>query len=129
MSTEKGKPLTAKNYTKQIWRPNLNIISTWCTIGADVENGKYAMLGARMGCFYTVVEPNNELYKVRDLDSVQEYYNQIAHDNIDTDLLLYGNSLRQQLDIPIAEYSEDDSRFYRFVMPRHINKGVQDREY
>jgi hypothetical protein len=31
--------------------------------------------------------------------------------------------------MPIAEYDEDDSRFYRFVMPQQINKGVQDREY
>jgi len=44
-------------------------------------------------------------------------------------LQLFGNSLRQQLDIPIAEYGEEDSRFYRFVMPPHINRGVQDREY
>jgi hypothetical protein len=42
---------------------------------------------------------------------------------------MYGNSLRQQLDMPIAEYDNDDSRFYRFVTPPHINKGVQDREY
>ena len=42
---------------------------------------------------------------------------------------MFGNSLRQQLDIPIAEYCEDDSKFYRFVMPQHRNKGVQDREY
>ena len=42
---------------------------------------------------------------------------------------MFGNSLRQQIDMPIAEYSEDDSRFYRFVMPQHINRGVQDREH
>jgi hypothetical protein len=42
---------------------------------------------------------------------------------------MFGNSLRQQLDIPIAEMDEDDSRFYRFVMPQHRNKGVQDLEY
>jgi hypothetical protein len=43
--------------------------------------------------------------------------------------MMFGNSLRQQLDMPIAEYDEADSRFYRFVMPQHINRGVQDREY
>ena len=129
MSTEKGKPITAKNYSKQIWKNNLNILSTWCTIGADIENGKYAMLGSRMGCFYTVLEPNNELYKVRDLDSMEVYYNQIAQSDIDDELVMYGNSLRQQLDIPIAEFTEEDSRFYRFIMPIHRNKGVQDREY
>ena len=49
--------------------------------------------------------------------------------NIDHELELFGNSLRQQLEIPIAEYDEEDSRVYRFIMPQHRNKGVQDREY
>ena len=131
MSTEKGKPITAKNYNKTIWRNNLNILSTWCTIGADVDNGKYAMLGARMGCFYTVIEPNNEFFKIRDLTELEKYFAELAveNGNIDEELQLFGNSLRQQLDIPIAEYCEDDSKFYRFVMPQHRNKGVQDREY
>ena len=129
MSTEKGKPMTGKNYNKTIWKNNLNILSTWCTIGADIENGKYAMLGARMGCFYTVLEPNNEFFKIRDLDEMEKYFEEVNLDNIDEELMLFGNSLRQQLDIPIAEYCAEDSRFYRFVMPQHKNKGVQDLEY
>jgi hypothetical protein len=131
MSTEKGKPITAKNYNKSIWKNNLNILSTWCTIGADIDHGKYAMLGARMGCFYTVIEPNNEFFKIRDLTELEKYFAELAVENgdIDTELQLFGNSLRQQLDIPIAEYDVDDSKFYRFIMPQHINKGVQDREY
>jgi hypothetical protein len=129
MSTEKGRPITAKNYNKSIVRNNLNILSTWCTIGADVENGKFAMLGARMGCFYTVLQPDNEFFKIRDLDEMENYFNEVNAENIDEELKLFGNSLRQQLDIPIAEYDEEDSNFYRFIMPQHRNKGVQDREY
>lgn len=129
MSTEKGKPISAKDYSRQVWRSNLNILSTWMTIGADVEHGKYAMLGARMGCFYTVCEPNNDFFKIRDLEDMEKYFEEISIDNIDEDLLMFGNSLRQQIDMPIAEYDEEDSKFYRFVMPPHVNRGVQDREY
>ena len=128
MSTDKGRPIPAEDFQK-VWPNNLRILSTWCTVGADVENGKYAMLGARMGCFNTVIESNNEHFKIRDLDNMELYYKDQSPTDIDTDLLMYGNSLRQQLDMPIAEYDEDESRFYRFVMPPHINKGVQDREY
>ena len=129
MSTDKGKPITAKNYSKSIWKNNLNILSVWCTVGADIENGKFAMLGARMGCFYTVLEPNNEFFKIRDLDEMQKYFEEIDTENIDEELGLFGNSLRQQLDIPIAEFNEQDSRFFKFCMPPHKNRGVQDREY
>ena len=127
MSTEKGKPIPAGNF-KTIWKNNLRILSTWCSVGADVENGKYAMLGARMGCFYTVIE-DNDIFKIRDLDDMQKYFDETTIENIDHELQMFGNSLRQQIDIPIAEFNETDSRFYRFVMPPHINKGVQDREY
>ena len=128
MSTEKGKPIKAKDYSRSICRNNLNILSTWMTIGADIENGKYAMLGARMGCFYTVIE-DDDIFKIRDLDDMQKYFDETTIENIDHELLMFGNSLRQQIDIPIAEFNKTDSRFYRFVMPQHINKGVQDREY
>jgi hypothetical protein len=127
MSTEKGKPIPAKDF-KTIWRNNLNILSTWCSIGADVEYGKYAMLGARMGCFYTVIE-DNDIFKIRDLDDMQKYFDETTIENIDHELKMFGNSLRQQIDIPIADFGVDESRFYRFVMPKQINRGVQDREY
>jgi len=128
MSTEKGKPIPAEDFHK-IWPNNLRILSTWCTIGADVELGKYAMLGARMGCFNTVIQANSNHFHIRDLDNMESYYKDQSPQDIDTDLLMYGNSLRQQLDMSIAEYNEDQSRFYRFVMPQHSNRGVQDREY
>jgi hypothetical protein len=128
MSTNKGKPIPASQF-QQMWPANLRILTTWCTIGTDMENGKWAMLGARMGCYYTVVEPNNEFFKIRDLDEVAKHFTSVRDYALDEELELYGNSIRQRLDIPIAEYSEDDSKFYRFVMPQHINKGVQDREY
>jgi len=128
MSTNKGKPIPAQDFQK-MWPTNLRILSTWCTIGADVELGKYAMLGARMGCFNTVLEAGNDHFKIRDLEDMELYYKDQSPADIDTDLTLYGNSLRQQLDMRIAEYDENESRFYRFVMPQHINRGVQDREY
>ena len=128
MSTNKGKPIPAQDFQK-MWPTNLRILSTWCTIGADVELGKYAMLGARMGCFNTVLEAGNDHFKIRDLEDMELYYKDQSPADIDTDLTLYGNSLRQQLDMRIAEYDENESRFYRFVTPQHINRGVQDREY
>ena len=129
MSTDKGKPILPKDFQK-IWPSNLRTLVTWCTIGADVENGKFAMLGARMGSFYTVVDHKNYDFDVSDLNGMADYFSAtVQPENIDRELEMFGNSLRQQLDMPIAEYDEGESRFYRFVMPEHVNRGVQDREY
>ena len=130
MATEKGKPFNETNFNR-IWPDNLSRLSTWCTIGADVDNGKYAMLGARMGCYDTVLgDHGGDIYKVRDLDHMVEHFKGVVDsDDIDDQLLMFGNSLRQRLDMPIAEMDELQSRFYRFVKPPHINRKVQDREY
>ena len=127
MSTEKGKPLRSHNFNS-IWPENLQRLSTWCTIGADVDLGKYAILGARMGCYDTVLG-DVDIQKVRDLGELTKlYFDHCNEDDMDNDLLVYGESLKQQLDLPIAEMDEAQSRFYRFVKPTHRNRGVQDRE-
>jgi hypothetical protein len=88
------------------------------------------MLGARMGCYQTVLETQARHINISDLDGMREVLlNYLDEDNIDADLQTYGESLKQRLDVPIANYSKEDSRFFKFVMPQHINTGVQDREY
>ena len=127
MSTEKGKPIPAADF-RTIWLENLKILSTWMSVGADVEYGEWAMLGARMGCYYTVLDSRFEFFKIRDL-RMQETYFKSLEGEVTEEMQLWGNSLRQRLDIPVADLTADQSRFHKFVMPPHINKGVQDREY
>ena len=128
MSTDKGKPIPAGDF-KSIWPTNLRILSTWCTVGADVENGKFAILGARMGCYSTTVD-SNEWIQIRDLDKMVDLYeNAVIPEKIDEDLKLYGESIRQRIDLPVAELDEYQSKFLKYVYPPHQNRGVQDREY
>jgi len=98
------------------------------TVGADVENGKYAMLGARIGCYKTVLD-NSDLNTVRDLGALEKVFlDNINDDTLDDDLASYGESLRQRLDIPVAEFNDRDSKFFKFAMTPHVNLGVQQRE-
>ena len=130
MSLDKGRPIDAVNFIKDIWPHNLKVLLTWMNVGADVEHGKFAMFGARMGCYQTVLETQARNINISVLDGMREVLlNYLDEDNIDADLETYGESLKQRLDIPIANYSKEDSRFFKFVMPQHINRGVQDREH
>ena len=52
-----------------------------------------------------------------------------AVEDIDMDLEAYGESIRTRIDIPVADFNEQDSKFFKFCMPQNRNKGVQDREY
>jgi len=129
MSLNQGEHIKPEDFMKTIWGPNLKILSTWMTVGADVDNGKYAMLGARMGCYSTTMD-TNEWLQVRDLDKMYDLYeNAVVHNKVDEDLKLYGESIRQRIDLPVAEMDESQSKFIKFIYPPHKNTGVQDREY
>lgn len=128
MSLDRGKPIPASTFSKRVYPTNLRTLATWMSIGADVPKGKYAMLGARMGCYDTVLGDANIL-DVRDLDTL----NSLAEDScdpetIDEDLLTYGESIRQRLDVPVAEYDSNESKFFKFALATHVNRGVQQRE-
>ena len=73
---------------------------------------------------------SKEKARVSDLEKMSDlYHNAVIEDTIDEDLKLYGESLRRQLDIPVSDLDEYQSKFFKFVMPQKNNKGVQDREY
>jgi hypothetical protein len=128
MSLDKGKPMSPDIFRKRIWSENLRKLCTWMSVGADKEHGQLAMLGARMGCYDTMFG-DHDLLKVRELDQLDKIYVQRTKEiDINEELLMYGESLRQRLDIPVAEYDSNESKFFKYAMPPHKNMGVQTRE-
>ena len=126
MSLDRGRIISPTEFMQKIYPPNLRVLTTWMSVGRDVEFGEWAILGARMGCWFTTVK-GMDLKKVRDIDFIQEiYFNRIT--DVAETMETYGNSLRQRLGIPLADYDEEQSRFFKFCQPQWINRGVQDRE-
>ena len=50
MSLDQGKRVDAGEFKNKIWYGNYNRLQTWCNIGSDVDNGMWAIYGARLGC-------------------------------------------------------------------------------
>lgn len=55
MSLDQGKRVGPDDFKKKIWYGNYNRLQTWCNIGSDVENGLWAIYGARLGCYKAVL--------------------------------------------------------------------------
>jgi len=127
MSLDRGKKVKPQDFTKVIPRINLQTLAIWMSLGQDVENGKWAMLGARCGCYMATLDTNYDITLIRDLEFMSDKFSRMMYD-IDSDLGTYGNSLRQRLGLPIADFDSAESQFYKFCQRPHINKGVQDRE-
>ena len=126
MSLDQGLPVKPDGFKKLIYSANLRVLTTWMSVGADVENGQYAMLGARMGCYATIIKGANIL-EIRDIEKMGNLFVKNI-EMLETDLKAYGESIRQRLDLPVADFDADESKFFKFCMPKPINRGVQDRE-
>lgn len=127
MSLNSGKKVDPANFTKIIPVPNLQKLVTWMSVGADVENGEWAMLGARHGCYMATLDTNFDVTLVRDLEFMSNKFSRMMIDK-EADMTAYGNSLRQRLGLSIANLDAEESKFYKFCQRPYINKGVQDRE-
>ena len=97
------------------WK-NLERLYIWCMTGADVENGLWAVYGAREGLYKTMCT-DWDYVNVRDF----EYLNKLWKDKVqdESDLIEaikdYGERLKEQLDIPIAVTPLDaqQSKFFK----------------
>ena len=127
MSLDNGQKVDPSLFMQTIPQPNLRNLVTWMSVGADVENGRWAMLGARCGCYMATIDSNYDVTLVRDLEFMSDKFSRMMYD-IESDMSAHGNSLRQRLALPVADLDAEQSRFYKFCQTPHRNKGVQDRE-
>lgn len=78
MSLDQGKRVKPDQFIKQIWYGNYNRLQTWCNIGSDVENGLWAIYGARLGCQKTVLT-DWDTNQISDYEWFKNFfYNEVA---------------------------------------------------
>jgi len=101
---------------KNIWWQNLDRLRIWCSIGADVENGKWSMLGARMGCYMTMCT-DWDYTNVRDFKYLTDYWKdeKVADLDVASELFRYGNNIRSELNLEIADIDALGSKFFKSV--------------
>jgi len=114
MSLDEG--LKVKDLSK-IWKGNLNRMMIWMTVGADVKNGIWSILGARQGCYMTNCT-DWDFTQVRDFKYLNNLWEseveQLSSSQVIDKIKKYGDHLRDKLVIPEAFTSEQSRFFKRF---------------
>lgn len=112
---------------KSIWWQNYQRLLVWCTVGADVENGLWSILGAREGCYKTLCT-DWDYTNVRDFEWLTDYWN-FEHadslENLESSLKFLGNELRDKLNLEIGNLDKESSIFFKNIFqnsPRGIRK-------
>jgi hypothetical protein len=134
MTLDQGIGVTKEQLLKSHWK-NLHRLYIWTMIGADVENGKWAIYGAREGLYKTMCTDWNFI-NVRDFEYLNNYWNEIepkvAMSGLEDSIEEYGIKLINELAIPIAEspLSAQQSNFFKTVYqnPARTTNTFMSRE-
>lgn len=126
MSLNRGEKI---NTVQNVWWQNYQRLLIWMSVGADIKNGKWAMFGARQGCYNTNCTKWDHI-NVRDFEYLTTYWKEeiepkINNENLDENILNLGNALRLELNLEISELDENASLFFKKVYmntPRIIGR-------
>jgi hypothetical protein len=117
MALDSGAKPTKEQLLKGHWK-NLHRLWIWLMVGADVENGDWAILGARAGLFMTMCT-EWDYVQVRDFEYLNDLWKTsfAAIEDIEHETGTYGIKLINELEIPIAEtpLGAQQSKFFKEV--------------
>ena len=127
MCLQRGRRPTLEEFKNQVLR-NLDNLTIWHNIGADVEHGEWCMAGARQGTYMTMLT-NWDYTLVQDFDALEKLWETVK--NTEPRILSnqLGPELGTQLDLPMAILEAEQSSFFKYhYRSNWHNQGIMIRE-
>lgn len=125
MSLDQGAKVSS---IKNIWWQNYQRLLIWCSVGSDVENGDWAVYGAREGCYLTNCT-DWDYADVRDFEYLtkrwEEHYSKVTPEMLKYEIMGLGETLKHKLDLEISSLDAQGSKFFKTVYqntPRIIRR-------
>jgi hypothetical protein len=128
MCLNKGARPTMADFKDKVHRRNLEHLTVWHNIGADVDHGEWAMAGARQGTYMTMLT-NWDYREVQSFDALSELWKTVETSQPRILSNQIGVDLGTQLDLPMAILEAEQSAFFkRHYRSNWHNQGVMTRE-
>jgi hypothetical protein len=107
---------------ERIWWHNIHRLRMWSTVGAHEENGKYAILGARMGTWMANCTDWNYI-NVRDFEILRDLYSQEVEAITDIDLAIqeFGDKIKYNLGLDWPFLTAQQSKYILDLYDETIN--------
>lgn len=117
MVLDRGAKPSIDDFKERVANRNLNNLTIWQNVGADVENGYWAIYGARLGTYMTMLT-DWDYRNVADFDNYPVMWEEhsIYKDPIITAEEL-GEELSNKLGLPMCTLNPEQSKFFK----RHYN--------
>ena len=111
MTLKDGVKVNPAEIKQSIWWHNIHRLKMWSTVGAHIENGLYAIHGARLGTYMTNCT-DWDYVQVRDFELLKTIYDEkVDHDTLEEDIKLLGYQLHTKLGFDWPYLNEQQSKF------------------
>ena len=116
MSLNRGVKPNVDEFKESVSSRNFNNLTIWHNVGSDVDNGYWAICGARQGTFKTLLT-DWDPKEVQWFDNYLEMWDKIKDSDPAYEADIHGLPLSNKLGLPICTLSPEQSRFFK----RHYN--------
>lgn len=128
MCLDRGVRPTIQEFEDRVHSRNYDHLCIWQSVGADVENGLWAIYGARLGTYLTMLDDWWDYRFVQDFDELEKLWKNYPEWDEDHFRRL-GEVLRTRLGLPIVDMTAEQSRFFKHHYKSNFkNLGPMVRE-
>jgi hypothetical protein len=128
MCLDRGQRPSITDFQSRVYQRNLDHLTIWHNIGSDVENGLWAIVGARQGTYMTMLT-NWDHRLVQNFDALADIWLTVKDSTPCTLANQLGPELGTQLGLPTSMLEIEQSAFFKqhYKSDWH-NRGVMLRE-
>ena len=127
MCLDRGTKPTLAEFDQRVHNRNYDHLCIWQTVGADADNGFWAIYGARLGTYMIMLE-GWDFKQVQNFDTLAQLWKSFEQDGADQ-CRSVGDALRTRLGLPIVDMDADESRFFKHHYKSQFkNQGPMIRE-
>lgn len=128
MCLDRGRKPSVGEFRDRVHKRNLDHLTIWHNVGRDIEHGDWAMSGARMGTYRTMLT-DWDYREVQWFDALEQLWQEVNFLDADSVVREYETALKTQLDLPMTSMDASHSRFFKHhYRSNWHNQGVMTRE-
>jgi hypothetical protein len=128
MCLDRGRKPSELEFKESVHSRNLDHLTIWHNVGMDVENGAWAILGARQGTYMTMLG-DWDYRAVQWFDNLSDIWTDTQHEDPERMIDVYGKHLETRLDLPMNLLDVKASAFFKHhYRSNWLNMGTTIRE-
>jgi len=128
MCLDRGRRPSLGEFRDRVHQRNLDHLTIWHNVGLDVDQGAWAIAGARMGTYKTMLT-DWDYREVQSFDNLEQIWDSIKGIDPGELIVQYQDQLQTQLDLPMNILLPKESEFFKHhYRGNWHNQGVMVRE-